>query len=163
MLFDFLLNSLREQQSSSKENAYLSKFKVLIRVLFDGNDDGSITVREFAEVFCQKMGFDMHITENVCSISWFHQRQCQRVCVIGKINFPVIALYIVHSLYSRFGSVSIKREKETFRWMQRLSCSRRIIRILRLTTLWISYMPLCCRFTKRDSRKRRLHSREVRN
>ena len=39
----------------------LKKFKILIKVLFDANEDDNITISEFMNVFVQQMGYEVSI------------------------------------------------------------------------------------------------------
>eukprot|EP01084_Bolivina_argentea_P021560 40060_1 len=59
-----------EMDSKSDENnisdiKHLKKFKILVKVLFDANNDSVITIKEFANIFCTKMGYGMEITKKL--------------------------------------------------------------------------------------------------
>lgn len=60
-----MTNEQKEEEEKIKDIKYLRKFKVLVSVLFDANKDNTITLREFCNVFCRKMGYSMNISEKV--------------------------------------------------------------------------------------------------
>merc|ERR1711902_182693 len=62
---DIEMELRNKYEENIKDIKYLRKFKVLAKVLFDADNDGSISISEFSNVFCKKMGYDMAISKKV--------------------------------------------------------------------------------------------------
>mmetsp|Transcript_11712 Transcript_11712/g.14688 ORF Transcript_11712/g.14688 Transcript_11712/m.14688 type:complete len:377 (+) Transcript_11712:195-1325(+) len=56
---------LNEMNKITNDEFGLQKFEILIEILFDKNSDGIITINEFVETFCVKMGYPVKIAKNI--------------------------------------------------------------------------------------------------